>query len=245
MKLVSYALMLAAATALSFVACGEGSLPVEFATATSSSGSPLSATFDWVPITMSTASVRSAGSSGTTYDTFRFTAKVKGGLPPYSYAWDFGDGDKATGNPAIHSFYRSGSYHVKLTVDDSAGSSTGDESPEVEIEVLATPFTMECDANPTKGSAPLSVRFRAWPDGNEGPIEWFWDFGDGATASGRIVEHTYHGNESFLPVDGLPKCNPTPEPKPNGPVKYLAVVTATEIQGNHRSVSCKQKITVN
>jgi PKD repeat protein len=246
----SCVLTLVALTTLAFVACGEGRLPVsststESSYTTSATGSSLTATFDYVPVTSSAFTGSDATKSGTTYDTFRFTAKVKGGVPPYSFKWDFGDGDTAAGNPVTHYFYRSGSYNVKLTVDDSAGASTGEESPEVELEITATPFTMECDASPTKGAAPLTVRFRAWPDGNEGPIEWYWDFGDGGTSSERVVEHTYDGIKHLSPGDDSPTCAPTPEPKPEGPVTYLAVVTATEMQGNHRSVSCKQKITVN
>ncbi|MBN2371546.1 MAG: PKD domain-containing protein [Vicinamibacteria bacterium] len=249
MKHTNCALTLLAAATLAFVACGDGSLPfsstpTEAAFSAPSSVSSLTATFDWSPVSSSALAKNDSKTGGTTYDTFRFTAKATGGVLPYSYLWDFGDGDQANGNPVTHSFYRSGAYTVTLKVDDSAGASTGDKSPKVEIEVSTTPFTMECDANPTTGSAPLTVRFRAWPDGNEGPIEWFWDFGDGATSSTRLAEHTYAGSAGFAPSDASPKCDPTPAPKPSGPATYLAIVTATETQGHRRTVSCKQKITL-
>lgn len=46
------------------------------------------------------------------------------------------------------------------------------------------------DPNPPRGDPPLTVRFSA--AGSTGEIdEYVWDFGDGAVARGRVVQHTY------------------------------------------------------
>jgi PKD repeat protein len=50
-----------------------------------------------------------------------FTATGSGGQPPYTYAWDFGDGAKTTGSSATHSYSTSGNYTVTLTVTDYWG----------------------------------------------------------------------------------------------------------------------------
>jgi PKD repeat protein len=57
--------------------------------------------------------------------TVEFTAKAQdpdGG--PMTYAWDFGDGTKATGATAKKIYAKAGSFTVVLTVRDSQGSST-------------------------------------------------------------------------------------------------------------------------
>jgi hypothetical protein len=43
-------------------------------------------------------------------------------VPRAGYAWDFGDGTKATGPSVVHSFAKGGTYNVKLTVTDRGGN---------------------------------------------------------------------------------------------------------------------------
>jgi len=50
---------------------------------------------------------------------------------------------------------------------------------------LVAAFTYE----PTSGDAPLTVHFDASP--STGATQYFWDFGDGEAAIGKVVEHTY------------------------------------------------------
>src|SRR5207244_10515779 len=47
---------------------------------------------------------------------------VQGGSPPYSFAWEFGDGSLAVGNSPTHTFASPGIYIVVLTVTDSGGA---------------------------------------------------------------------------------------------------------------------------
>jgi outer membrane protein assembly factor BamB len=48
---------------------------------------------------------------------------IRGGLPPYSYAWTFGDGGTSTAVDGIHTYAMPGSYQVRLNVSDIAGES--------------------------------------------------------------------------------------------------------------------------
>lgn len=51
-----------------------------------------------------------------------FTATAQGGVPPFSYQWNFGDGTPvSTVQDPSHTFNRSGSYLVTLTITDSLG----------------------------------------------------------------------------------------------------------------------------
>lgn len=48
-----------------------------------------------------------------------FVAAAKGGVKPYQYAWDFGDGAVSQVQNATHVYAQVGNYTVTLTVTDS------------------------------------------------------------------------------------------------------------------------------
>ncbi|MFC1846939.1 DUF4349 domain-containing protein [Chloroflexota bacterium] len=51
-----------------------------------------------------------------------FTASVSGGFTPYSYEWDFGDGQTSTDSSPSHSYRSQGNYTVSLSVTDDRGN---------------------------------------------------------------------------------------------------------------------------
>lgn len=53
-----------------------------------------------------------------TGDAVRFTSQVSGGYPPYSYEWDFGDGQISNAVHPGHSYQSGGIYSVTLKVTD-------------------------------------------------------------------------------------------------------------------------------
>jgi len=57
-------------------------------------------------------------------DDIEFSGIAYLGAPPYNYAWDFGDGETATGNNPVHSYEAAGNYTVTLTVTDDSGSTS-------------------------------------------------------------------------------------------------------------------------
>jgi hypothetical protein len=73
---------------------------------------------DW-DLIVSTSSDKSAGNAPLNVS---FTALVSGGVAPYAYNWDYGDGSAHgdTQNPN-HIFLRSGVFNVVLTIVDSRG----------------------------------------------------------------------------------------------------------------------------
>ena len=64
-----------------------------------------------------------------------FYVRVSGGFPPYSYEWDFGDGDISTDEAPTHAYKADGSYTVSLTVTDDR-SNTDTETRDEYIVVL-------------------------------------------------------------------------------------------------------------
>ena len=51
-----------------------------------------------------------------------FEGRVHGGFAPYSYEWDFGDGETSTSAYPVHSYKSVGSYTVSLEVTDDKGN---------------------------------------------------------------------------------------------------------------------------
>ena len=51
-----------------------------------------------------------------------FYGRIAGGFPPYSYEWNFGDGNTNTSEAPTHAYKSAGSYTVSLTVTDDRGN---------------------------------------------------------------------------------------------------------------------------
>jgi len=49
-----------------------------------------------------------------------FSANALGGIPPYGYAWTFGDSSTGTGQTSSHAYADTGTYRVSLTITDSS-----------------------------------------------------------------------------------------------------------------------------
>ena len=70
--------------------------------------------------------------------TISFAASASGGTLPYVFNWNFGDGSTATGASATHAFTSSGSYTVRLSVNDG-GSPSQSASFNKTIDVAPSP----------------------------------------------------------------------------------------------------------
>lgn len=78
----------------------------------------------------------------------------------------------------------------------SDGFESGDfEAWDRSVTGLEAIFT----ATPSAGHAPLTVTFDGTPSQGQGHavIDWSWDFGDGATATGSVVDHAYSQAGSY------------------------------------------------
>lgn len=109
-----------------------------------------------------------------------------------AWSWDFGDGSQITsGDSAVaeHTYPATGDYTVTLVVTDEAGA-TGAATRTITV---TAPPNLPPIASFTFGASYLEVDFDAASSGDsDGTIAaWSWAFGDGATASGKNVSHTY------------------------------------------------------
>jgi len=109
-----------------------------------------------------------------------------------SYAWNFGDGATANGQSVTHSYDSAGDYTVTLSVtDDDDASATASTMVSVSSgnAVPDASFTVSPSTPEPGESATLDAAESADPDGSITSYEWA--FGDGTTATGESVTHTY------------------------------------------------------
>src|ERR671918_1155709 len=128
--------------------------------------------------------------------TFEFEAEVTGGIEPYTYRWNFGDGSRETGDDETieHTFEEPGRYNVNLIVIDSTGQAASDNIPII-VEPPSPPplASVNIISNGTQGIAPATFEFEANVAGGTGPYTYSWEFGDGSSreSNTRTVSHTF------------------------------------------------------
>ncbi len=110
------------------------------------------------------------------------------------YRWNFGDGsgEILAENPT-HTYTKAGNYTVTLTVIDNNGTSNIAKTYAIVMEEEVNVAPISDPGGPYKGKANEEITFDGSssydPDGEI--ISYIWDFGDGSTAEGKIVTHTY------------------------------------------------------
>jgi PKD repeat protein len=107
-----------------------------------------------------------------------------------SYSWNFGDGSPAgTGATLTHAFRSAGTYPVVLTVTDPNGRTAQISHQVVVVGVPHAKLTVK-PTHPAQGAA---MRFSAAGSTDVGSriTSYGWEFGDGHSAFGRSVRHTY------------------------------------------------------
>jgi uncharacterized repeat protein (TIGR01451 family) len=117
-----------------------------------------------------------------------FYGKATGGSPPYSYSWDFGDGNSSTEQNTNHHYSAAGNYTVNLTVTDS-GSPTNTSSSSKTVEVWQTP-TANFTTNLSQIYC-LPLTFNDITTGGTPPYNWSWDFDDGNGSYEQNPSHQY------------------------------------------------------
>lgn len=123
-----------------------------------------------------------------------FFATASEGTGSFLFVWDFGDGSPpGSGNSASHVYARAGAFVVFVTATDSTGVSA---SSTVSV-VVNSPPAMDFAFSPASPAAGSPMTFTAATSGGTGPFTFSWDLGDGSTASGNPVTHTYTSLGAF------------------------------------------------
>ncbi|MCD6448842.1 MAG: PKD domain-containing protein [Thermoplasmata archaeon] len=105
-----------------------------------------------------------------------------------AWIWYFGDGSSSTEQNPIHVYEDNGTYTVRLVIISSSGAT---DYVEKVITVLNIPPV--ADAGEDIISNNLTVLFNGSLsyDVDGSIVAWHWEFGDGNTADGETVSHTY------------------------------------------------------
>jgi len=112
-------------------------------------------------------------------------------IEPDSYSWDFGDGTTATGQSVTHQFANPDSiYTVCLTTTGIGPDGTACTSISCQEVFYYIPSPCESSFWYYTDSTATAYTFEGWSFGGN-PETWTWDFGDGTTATGQIVNHTF------------------------------------------------------
>ena len=116
----------------------------------------------------------------------QFAGKAFGGIQPYIWDWEFGDGHGSGEQNPIHSYCDPDTYSVVLTVTDSMDQSVNDT-----ISVLIE--NIRAIAQGPSDPVPVNVPTQFTGDvyGGAMPYTWYWDFGDGHDSNDQNPIHYY------------------------------------------------------
>lgn len=143
---------------------------------------PPKADFTWNPINPSTA------------DTVHFYDASTPQTNITEWIWNFGDGGGSTEQNPTHKYARPGTYTVTLVVVWNISGNLTADIAEKNITIANQPPV--ADAGPDQILNTKTVVLNGSnsydPDGEI--VSYEWDFGDGSTGEGKIVQHTYEND---------------------------------------------------
>ena len=150
--------------------------------------------FDYSVTVLNVPPVSLFSSASTVYtgEVVDFNASASYDIDGYivSYSWNFGDESTDSGIAVSHSYEENGIYNVTLTVTDDDGAIG---SKTVTIAVKNRPPVAKISTSTTILDKEEIVTFDASesydPDGII--VSYEWNFGDGTTATGITVSHSY------------------------------------------------------
>ena len=112
-----------------------------------------------------------------------------------TFSWAFGDGSSSSINNIDHQYTIPGTYNVQLTVTDTSGNTniaTTAISVTKGAPVIEPPLAV-ISSSTALGQAPLDVSFNG--NGSSAPNSeitlYQWAFGDGSSATGKSVTHSF------------------------------------------------------
>lgn len=124
-----------------------------------------------------------------------FTAQIHGGIGPYVWEWDFGDGAQPGHSAANHAFGVPATYIVRVTVKDDLAQRAASA---VQVRVRPQPLAASFAPIEVPGASPLEVTYRANASGGQAPYSYLWSFGDGASAVTPTATHRYGEAGEYL-----------------------------------------------
>jgi PKD repeat protein len=123
--------------------------------------------------------------------TFSGAGSVDGDGQITRFEWDLGDGTVAAEPEVTHTYRSPGVYEVALTVDDGSALNNSRDQSTIDFHVNRAPRAeagadrIVCPGEPVAFDGSMSV------DWDGALVRHLWDFGDGTTADGQQVVHSF------------------------------------------------------
>ena len=115
-----------------------------------------------------------------------------------TYEWDFGDGAGSNDVNPTYTYSKAGVYTVSLTVTDDLGQ-TGKTKVGITVNEPQKNPPVAIIAGPAVGQVGDRLAFSGKDSHGDTPIKRYeWDFGDGQTAVGEDVTHTYQQAGQYI-----------------------------------------------
>ncbi len=130
-------------------------------------------TFDFPPVVVVepvVAQVSVTPGPGTEPSTVGLSAVASLGVPPYTYAWDFGDGTHSIGPNQTHVFPTPGEFLVQLVVSDADGAAFFWNGT---VQV-PSPLTLALTATPTQAEVGWPVLLSSGTEGGPPGLSYRW-----------------------------------------------------------------------
>lgn len=112
-----------------------------------------------------------------------FKVEVGEGVAPYTYQWQFGDGESSNLQQPNHTYAKAGEYNVTVITSDASGQSKTDHLTVQVASSLSVEFTFTT-TNET-------FTFNSEISGASGAQTITWDFGDGNSSTSASPKHVY------------------------------------------------------
>jgi PKD repeat protein len=131
--------------------------------------------------------------TGETGTPVQFTGTASGGTPPYTWAWDFGDGGSSTQQNPTHTYTTAGLYTVTLMVTDSM-SETAQDTTTANITQAKEPNIV---IESITGGTAVSVKVTNNGTADATMVPWSIDLTGGFLLKGK----TLSGTITSLPIN--------------------------------------------
>jgi PKD repeat protein len=135
---------------------------------------------------------------GTAYRSspIKFDAVVSGGLPPYTYSWDFGDETVSSERSPVKQYSSLGSFTVQFTVTDSSQTKDSDSKEINVINRKPIPSVTGPDAAAREGEL-VQFSGSSSNDPDDDAMKFVWNFGDGTSAEMENPTHTFADDGTY------------------------------------------------
>ncbi|MCM8783484.1 MAG: PKD domain-containing protein [Candidatus Omnitrophica bacterium] len=133
------------------------------------------------------------GEKANVCDTFTFdaTASYDPGKRKLSYLWDFGDGETSEKPIVTHTYKKSGTYRVTLTVKNDSGLDCDTAITTTTVKVNTAPQVVFTAPDEVCKGENIVFDASGTTDNTPEKLTYYWDFGDGTKGEGRIVNKSY------------------------------------------------------